>query len=389
MSGQRLRVLLVVRWPVGGIRSYFRYTYGLLPRDDFDLVIVGPKSTDLDECARSLEKFQPTVYAADSPSLLDMARTTARALRRERIQLVHAQGYSSALAIAPIVRWFGLPHVVTAHDMFTEALAKRLSIRLGRYALAGALGLADVVQPTGPAVEENFRAYMDIWPATRTRIVTLRNGIDVARFAGDDFRDLRAELDLSPDDHVIGFLGRFMAIKGFHCLIKAIEQIVGSGRARKRPVVVAVGSGGFVREDKALIESKNLAPYFRFLPHTNDIPATLRGMDVVVIPSYSEASPILPMEALTAGVRVISSDCPGLRSVMTDTPGKMFPVGDASRLADCIVESMDGADVARAREFRAVARERFDAIHTARKLHDLLRDLAMPQTKASRLDGTR
>jgi glycosyltransferase involved in cell wall biosynthesis len=374
--GERLSVLLVARWPVGGIRSFFRYTYGLLPTDSFDLVVVGPQSSDLVECERTLQKFRPRIVAARSSSLWDIARATTKALRQNDIQLVHAQGYSSALAIAPIVRLFGLPHVVTAHDMFTEALSKRLSVRVGKIALAGALGLVDVVQATGLAVEANFRANLNIWPATRTRLVTLRNGIDAARFAGDSIRDLRSELELSADDHLIGFLGRFMAIKGFHCLIKAVEQIVHSGSLPKRPVVVAVGSGGFLREDKALIESKGLSPYFRFLPHTDEIPATLRGMDVVAIPSYSEASPILPMEALAAGVPVIASDCPGLRAAMADTPGKLFPVGDSSRLAERIVESMNGADTAAAREFRIVALRRFDAAHTANQLNDLLRELA-------------
>lgn len=379
---ERLRVLLVVRWPVGGIRSFLRYTYGLLPAEDFELALVGPQSNDLVECERALQKFKPTIFAARSSSLWDIARATTQALRRKKFQLVHAQGYSSALAIAPIVRLFGLPHVVTAHDMFTEALSKRLTVRLGKIALAGALGMVDVMQPTGLAVEANFRANMNIWPATRTRIVTLRNGIDSARFAGDSIRDLRSELGLSADDHLVGFLGRFMAIKGFHCLIKAVEQIVHSGGAPKRPVVVAVGSGGFLREDMAFIESKSLSPYFRFLPHTDEIPATLRGLDVVAIPSYSEASPILPMEALAAGVRVIASDCPGLRAAMTDTPGKLFPVGDASRLAERIVESMAGADIDDARRFRSVALQRFDASHTAHKLNDLLRELSFASTTA-------
>jgi glycosyltransferase involved in cell wall biosynthesis len=383
----RLRVLLVARWPVGGIRSYLRYTYGLLPRDDFDLVLVGPDSNDLAECGRVLKQFDPPIYAAASSSLRDIARATVRALKHEKIDLVHSQGYSSALAIAPWVRLKGIPHVVTAHDMFTDALSRKLSIRLGKIALAGALGLVDVVQPTGAAVEANFRANMNIWPATRARIVTLRNGIDSARFSGDGFRDLRAELELAPTDYLIGFLGRFMAIKGFHCLIKAVEQIVQSNRAPRRPVVIAVGSGGFMREDQALIESKNLSPYFRFLPHTDEIPATLRGLDLVAIPSYSEASPILPMEALAAGVRVVASDCPGLRDAMRDTPGKLFPVGDAARLADCIVESMNGADVAQAKEFRAVANARFDAINTARKLEDLLRELTGRQARPTGSDA--
>lgn len=368
-------VLIVARWPVGGIRSYLRYTYGLLSPQDVDLVLVGPASNELEECRNALAGFQLRIYPAKSSALGEIVSATTRALRSERIDLVHSQGYSSALTVALPVRLRGLPHIVTIHDMFTDTLRKRLSVRLGRLALAGALGLVDVVQPTGAAVEANYRKHMNLWPASRTRIVTLRNGIDVTRFGGDERRDLRAELGLQPEDFLIGFLGRFMAIKGFHCLIAALEALVRKHAPARRPVVVAVGSGGFLREDRAFIESKQLSDHFRFLPHTNDVPATLRGLDVLAIPSFSEASPILPMEALTSGVPVIASDCPGLVDVLKDSPAWLFPVGNSQALAAMLLDAIGSTDAGRGAAFRETAKQRFDARATARQLQSLVHEI--------------
>jgi glycosyltransferase involved in cell wall biosynthesis len=373
---RKVRVLIVARWPVGGIRSYLRYTYGLLSPAVFELVLVGPQSAEIEECRNALGDFQPPIYPAKSSAMPHMLRATLSALRNERLDIVHSQGYSSALAVALPVRLRGLPHVVTIHDMFTDALRRRLSVRLGRLALATALGMVDVIQPTGAAVEANFRTHMNIWPATRPRIRTLRNGIDAKRFAGDERRDLRAELQLSPNDFLIGFLGRFMAIKGFHVLVGAIEKLVAELNPPRRPVVIAVGSGGFIREDQAFIERKRLSDHFRFLPHTNQVAQTLRGLDVVAIPSFSEASPILPMEALSCGVPVIASDAPGLLDVLKDSPARLFPIGDSTQLARALLAAISEDNTQDSKVFRAVAMDRFDALRTARQIEAMLLELA-------------
>lgn len=367
-GARKIDVLIVARWPVGGIRSYLRYTYGLMARERINLILVGPQSPDLDECIKTLSAFAPRVYKAKSPALLHMAQAADLAMRETRPHLVHSQGYSSALAVAPIARLRGRPQILTIHDMFTEALAKRMSVRLGKIALACAIGTMDVVQPTGPAVEANFRRHLGFWPASRAKIRTIRNAIDVQRFAGDTVRDLRSELGLQPEDFLIGFMGRFMAIKGFHALTRAIEILARRPGLPRKPVVVAIGSGGFVREDAAIIERRSLSQHFRFLPHTDDVPATLRGLDVLAIPSLSEASPILPMEALASGVPVVASSCPGLQDVLNGTPGKLFAVGDTEQLAEALYVEMTASTRHAASSYRSTAAARFDAVRAAAEL---------------------
>lgn len=374
--GGKLRVLIAARWPVGGIRSYLRYTYGLLSPGEFELTVLGPKSAELEGCGEVLAAFSPRIEVCASPSMKHMYAGYSRALGAEEFDVVHSQGYSSALAGSLPVRMRGIPHVVSIHDMFTDAMRRKWSVKLGRLGLAAALGMVDVIQATGVAVEANFREHMNVWPATRARLVTLRNGIDITRFDGSARRDLRNELGLTPDDFLIGFLGRFMAIKGFHVLIRAIAQLRAQAGLPCRPVVVAVGSGGFMREDQAFIEQQSLSDHFRFLPHTNEVGATLRGLDVVVVPSFSEASPLLPMEALCSGTPVIASATPGLLDVLEDTPAKIFPIGDAGKLAEALRAAMLAPDRAGNEAFRREAMMRFDAQRTARSIRELLVGLA-------------
>jgi len=262
--------------------------------------------------------------------------------------------------------------------MFTEEMLRKPAVRVGRLLLGASLGVTDVVQPTGPAVEANYLHYMDFWPARRAAVRMIPNGIDIPRFSGEETRDLRSELGLSSRDLLIGFVGRFMAIKGFAVLLAAIEQMVSDKRLQDRnPVVVAVGSGGFLREEKAQIKAKGLEGHVRFLPHTDQVAETLRGLDVLVIPSISEASPILPMEALVSGVPVVASDCPGLRATLEGTPAELFPNRDSRALADILLSHAGSSRRDSAARFRPAAGHRFDSRMTALQVRDVLQELAI------------
>ena len=69
---------------------------------------------------------------------------------------------------------------------------------------------------------------------------------------------MRAELGIDPHTFLVGFFGRFMAQKGFRTLVDAIGLLQ---RAQDTPniTVLAVGSGGFIREDKDYIQGLGLA----------------------------------------------------------------------------------------------------------------------------------
>ena len=75
-----------------------------------------------------------------------------------------------------------------------------------------------------------------------------------------------------------------------------------------------------VREERAALERAGLRSYFSFLPHLPEVASTLKAVDVVAIPSLWEAMPLLPMEAMVAGVPVVGTNCIGLGEILVDSP---------------------------------------------------------------------
>ncbi len=72
------------------------------------------------------------------------------------------------------------------------------------------------------------------------------------------------------------------------------------------------------------------------------MPAMIKAMDMVVMPSRWEACGLLGMEVLAAGVPLISTDCIGLREVVAGSPARIFsPGGDVGGgLAELITEEI-------------------------------------------------
>jgi glycosyltransferase involved in cell wall biosynthesis len=110
------------------------------------------------------------------------------------------------------------------------------------------------------------------------------------------------------------------------------------------------------------------------------MPAALRGVDLVVMPSRWEACPLLPMEVLSCGVPIIGTNCVGLREVLAGTPAKIIPVGDSSALAAAIkVQLSEGVDAFTA--YQPAAIKRFNASAHASQLKNLYTQIMVKKGK--------
>lgn len=75
----------------------------------------------------------------------------------------------------------------------------------------------------------------------------------------------------------------------------------------------------------------------QWLGHVDDMPALLRGVDIVALPSYREGLPKGLIEAGASGCALIATDVPGCREVVEhDVDGLRVPIKDGVALADAI-----------------------------------------------------
>ena len=359
---QKPQVMVIVRWPVGGIRTYIRY---ILSHPDFQAyryLLVAPDRQEVHDLVTELDRDIELVATQDSTA--SIANTVARLLFSRPVDLVHSHGFSSGLAAALSARLRGVPHLMTSHDVLQPSQFQGIRGQLKKQALAFNFRLIDCIQSVGHEAQANLESMLSL---ADKKLTTVVNGVDVQRFANALPRDIRAEQNIASDQLVIGFMGRFMAQKGFIHLVRAIEQLHTSGQSV--PTVVAVGSGDFIREDTALIQQKGLLDYFRFIPFESDVGGLLKGIDLLVMPSLWEACPLLPMEAMAAGIPVLGTTCVGLNEVLEQTPNKRLPPADVDALVAALRQYSEPAVLAdwqqQARGYQPEALQRFDIHRTA------------------------
>ncbi len=372
MSNIRGRILVVVRWPVGGIRTYLRYVYGKLDHDKYDFTILGPNTEEMQILFNDLAHLRPTVIlSGDESDASGFFRAATKAILSGKHDLIHSHGVTAGTSSTVPAALLRIPHVITLHDIFNLGQFGGFRGTVKKTIVSAALGLANCINPVGGDAERNL---LDFFPRLRYRkdkIVTINHGIDVEQFNSGEKRDFRNELGLPKNVFLIGFFGRFMAPKGFVYLVDAIETLRRIEDLPMQPLVLAFGTGGFIREDTKYIRKMGLMEYFRFLPFVSNIAASLKGLDIVTMPSLWEASGLLAMETLVSGVPLIASTCVGLREVIEGSPATAISPKDSSGLAAAIAQAMRDPRRNEAEQFVSEAKSRFNAGRTAKELDAL------------------
>ncbi|MFO0754798.1 MAG: glycosyltransferase family 4 protein [Thermodesulfovibrionales bacterium] len=376
MSSDAIRLLVVARWPLGGIRTYMRYLYKHLA-SRCSLTIVAASTQEDAALKRDAEEAGARlIVCRPEEGRGGMVRTIFRELRQGRYDVIQSNGFLSALLAYAANVPFGVPHIITVHGIFESRHLKGRTAELQEALLAWVIRKATVLYAVSDDIMEHLHETIPSLERSRCRKVVIRNGIDTDLFGGAGTGEFRERLGLNGKTFLIGYLGRFMPEKGFPYLIDAVDILVKSGKTPGDFRVIAVGSGDYLDWYRKKVRQKELEERFVFLPFQQDVAAVYRDMDVVVMPSQWEAFPLQPMEALCSGTPLIASDCMGLREAVRDTPAVVFRSESAEALAEALRSVMEDPPREAFERFRSVARERFDAGKTAEKVYRLLQETA-------------
>ncbi|TWF82417.1 glycosyltransferase-like protein [Pseudonocardia hierapolitana] len=272
----------------------------------------------------------------------------AFARRAERYDVVHAQDCISANAVPDCVR--------TVHhlDTFTTPALAACHDR----AVARPRALVCVSAAVAAEVERGWG---------RTPVV-IPNGVDAARFAaaaGADGAAGRARWRERLGRYVLA-VGGIEPRKGTLDLVEAMALL-----RRERPDLALVIAGGETlfdhRDYRAHVEERAAAlgvvpVVLGPVPHA-DLPALVAAAEVLAFPSTKEGFGLAAMEALAAGVPLVTRDLPVLREVFG---GAAAFAADPPGLAAKLLAAAGNVDPVRRAAGRALAaRHTWDAAAAA------------------------
>lgn len=124
-----------------------------------------------------------------------------------------------------------------------------------------------------------------------------------------ELRDiLRRELRLQPHHRMVLLVGSGFKTKGLDRAIRALVALPGALRDRTHLFVVGQGKQGpFAR----LALRHRIADHVHFLGGRQDVPQLLNAGDLLIHPAYNEAAGTILLEAITAGLPVLTTDVCG------------------------------------------------------------------------------
>lgn len=375
-NNNKKNVLVVVRWPLGGIRTHMRYVYKYLA-SNFHITILACSTQEDEALKKDASEIGANLLIYASKNSDKLYRRIHKELASEQYDIIQSHGFISALHVYLANFFSRVPHVLTVHGILEERRLKGLAGKFKMAVMAWVIKHVDVLYAVSEDILGHLLEKVPSLESARCKKVVISNGIDVTQFGKLSLEKgaFRKQLGIRDDVFLIGFLGRFMQQKGFNYLIDAVEILEKSFRFDENVKVLAVGSGDYLDWYQKVIKEKGLEHRFICLPFQQDVSAIYRDIDVVVMPSLWEACPLQPMEAMCAGTPIIVSDCIGLREVVKDTPAIVFESQNSRALAEALADQIQNPQKDRFLKFRPIAIERFNVQNTAREVDRLFRSL--------------
>jgi glycosyltransferase involved in cell wall biosynthesis len=168
---------------------------------------------------------------------------------------------------------------------------------------------------------------------------------------------------------VFGTLARMVPKKGVEVYIEALAIV--KSRGLKFHAVVG-GDGALEAELRAQVTRLDLNKEIDFIGWVGDKHAFYASLDLFVLPSHHEAFGIVLIEAMAAGVPIISTDCVGPREIIREhRDGMVVPRGDATAMADAMSALLQNESLAQ--QFAASARERVEREYSMQAMAERLK----------------
>jgi len=199
----------------------------------------------------------------------------------------------------------------------------------------------------------------------RDRIRVLHNAVMPFTPASPSERlDIRSRLGIGADEAMVLTVGRLSREKGHADLLRALFQL---RTVRRKWKLVLVGAGPESDSLMRLAHSLDLSEYLVFAGAHRDVRDFFAAADVFALPSLTEGSSNVLLEAMAARVPIVTTKAGGNPEiVLHDETGLLVPVGDFQCLATAIAKLLEEqklasqlADAAFARAMREFSMEQY------------------------------
>ena len=252
-------------------------------------------------------------------------RKLVQLIQEEEYALVHAHTPRSVLIGSLAAQRAKVPlvyhvHSPTSRDStrriqnWVNAVLERWSIRNASRLIAVSPSLQQMMQ------EQGFDA---------DRVTYLPNGVPSQQ---------RTPRQIPCNDWTLGIAALFRPRKGIEVLLESLAVLRSRGVQVRLRAVGPFESPEYETEVRRLVDRLEIGDLITWTGFVSDVPAELRQMDVMVLPSlFGEGLPMVILEAMATGLPVVASHVEGVpEAIVHRENGLLVEPGSVSQLANAI-----------------------------------------------------
>lgn len=325
-NGVKILMPAMHYWPViGGIETWTKEIAERLSQEAEIFVVTGRvKAQPKKEIKNGVKIFRASLFPltnlSHSPLIYTLSLLPFIFLRslviikKEKINLLHCQGFLSSLLGFLLSKICRIPYVVTVQRLETKNWLKKKVYRNAACCIAASSAVKRYFQDIGCQ-----------------NIEVIPNGIDLERFR---------DLDRRKHEFVVMTVARLEKVKGIEYLIKA-AHILNSSSQLPASRFVIIGEGKEKKNLERLVKELRLQGKVKFLGQVpnEEIPRYLAAASCFVLPSLKEGFGIVILEAMAAGVPVIAANVGGIPDIIEQgRTGILVEPKNPSRLAEAIIK---------------------------------------------------
>ncbi len=311
------------------------------------VVSLGTASSSVIVDALQAAGVRVLTYPSHSLFCLRRIRQLIRFFKIEKFDLIHSHlTYSNILGC--LAGYFSkTPVIVSLHSI--ASYKSRFSSLLSRVEEIFVRNMALRIIAVGHAVADANRKRF----AGRT-IDVIPNGTPTfSPVSSESRREIRNEFSKNGTSIILISVGRFAVPKGYDDMIDAFYFL---HKRDSKAMLIMVGTGSLFEHIKARISDLNLDNSVICLGERNDVPHLLVASDIYVSSSHREGLPVAILEAMMAGLPIISTAVGDVPYVVTEDVGYLVPPHNPKRLAETLFELINSPDKIRAMGKAARAR---------------------------------
>ncbi|MDA1230584.1 MAG: glycosyltransferase [Planctomycetota bacterium] len=330
-------VRLIARLNVGGPAQHVAWLNAGL-RDEFESTLIAgniaPGEVEMTDFARAMG-VEPIIVAGLSReiSIRDLPATwqVYRLLLKLRPDIVHthtAKAGTIGRVAAMLYRWLtpgtliGRPRpcqvVHTYHGHVFHSYFGRVKTRLILLIEQVLAKVTDRIVVISARQLEEIQNLLGRGGNGRFCVIPL--GLDLDRFNGWQTRRqvLRSEVGALTDDVLIGIVGRLVDIKNHELFLNSVATFISdyASRLNQRVRFLIIGNGPL--QDRLMEQSRdlNLNDHVTFMGLRMDPEIFYPGLDIVMLTSKNEGTPLSLIEAMANGRAVLSTAVGGVVDVL-------------------------------------------------------------------------